>query len=247
MNNKILVTITTVAYNGEKTLNRAIESVLNQTYPNIEYIIKDGLSTDKTVEIAESYRKAFEDKGYIFKVVSSKDNGMYDAINQAIDMASGVLVGNVNSDDYFEPDAVEKMVKLFEETDYDLAYADLRVINGEKTFIKKAQLKKFATSRYWNHPTTFIRRSILVNEKYKTESMYDDYDLVLRLRSKGYKFAILNEVVSNFVFGGMSNKKSLKETIKRIKLKKRMYKNNGYRGLRYWFDSVLIEFAKLIF
>lgn len=245
--NDVLVSITTVTFNSEKTIAQAIESVLNQTYPNVEYIIKDGLSKDRTIEIAESYISDFEKKGYKYRIVSCADSNMYDALNQAIELCNGEIVGNVNSDDYFELNAIEKMTNLYLKEKYDVAYADLRIIKKNKTIIKTAKLKKFATSRYWNHPTTFIRREILKKEKYKTENMYDDYDLILRLRKKGYKLVVLNETLSNFVFGGMSTKKNIKDVFKRIKLKNKIYKDNGFKGIRYKFDTWIIEFLKFIF
>ena len=245
-NNNILVTITTVTLNSEKTLKRTIESVLNQTYPNIEYIIKDGGSNDNTIKIAKSFSKKFEEKGYRFIIVSKKDHGMYDALNQANELGEGIIVGNVNSDDYFEQDAVETMVDMFKKTNFDMAYANLRVIGKHRQKIKKARLCKFVSSRYWNHPTTFIKREVLIFEKYKCKSMYDDFDLMLRLRKK-YVVVIVDKVLSNFVFGGMSNKKSLRETWKRIKLKNSIYRENGFSGIRYRVDTFLIEFAKLFF
>ena len=96
----MLVSIITVCYNSAQTIHKAIESVLNQTYSNIEYTIVDGLSKDNTMEIAESYADAFREKGYTFRIVSEKDNGIYDAMNKGIRMASGELIGMINSDDW---------------------------------------------------------------------------------------------------------------------------------------------------
>ena len=98
-----LVTVITPCFNSEKTIRKTIESVLNQTYHNIEYLIIDGASTDKTVEIAKSYEQAF---GGRMKIYSEPDKGIYDAMNKGIRLAGGELVGIVNSDDYYETDAV---------------------------------------------------------------------------------------------------------------------------------------------
>ena len=91
-----LVTITTVTYNSEKTLSKTIESVLNQSYKKIEYIIVDGESNDNTLQIAMSYKTLFEKRGISFRIISEKDRGMYDAINKGIDLARGEIIGNIN-------------------------------------------------------------------------------------------------------------------------------------------------------
>ena len=104
----MLVTVITPCYNSEKTIRRTIESVLNQTYKDIEYLIIDGASTDKTVEIAKSYEAAFEGRMHIY---SEKDEGIYYAMNKGIGLAKGEIIGIVNSDDYYEPEAVAKIAE----------------------------------------------------------------------------------------------------------------------------------------
>ena len=107
-----LVTIISVAYNSGKTIARTIESVLNQTYGNIEYIIVDGASKDDTVQVARQYQQAFDAQpGRSLTILSEPDKGMYDALNKGARMAHGVLVGQINTDDWYEPDAVETMVR----------------------------------------------------------------------------------------------------------------------------------------
>ncbi len=243
----VLVSIITPAFNSAATIAKTIGSVLNQTYTNIEYNIMDGGSSDDTVKIAESYRAKFEEKGIKYQIYSEKDNGMYDAINRGIEKSNGVIVGNVNSDDYYEPDAVKIIVEEYKKEPYDVIYGDLRILreDGSQMMIKKAQFKKFASSRYWNHPTTFITKKVYNQEQYRCESMFDDYDLILRLRKKGCKFRIVNKVLSNFTFGGMSNEKSLKKMFKRIKLKYKLYHDNGY-GILYYLEGMAIEIAKFI-
>ena len=241
----ILVTILTVSYNAEKTIARTIESVLNQTYDNIEYIIIDGKSTDNTVKVAQSYIPKFAEKGIPYLIISEKDNGMYDALNKGIKLANGEIIGSVNSDDFYEPCAAEEMAKEYEKSRFDMAYADLRIIKPTGNFIKKAKIKKFVSTTYWNHPTTFIAKRVYDKEQYKLESMYDDCDLMLRIRKKGYKVVVINKVLSNFVFGGMSTRKSFKEAVERIKICCRIYKNNGY-GKIYYLDSAAREMVKWI-
>lgn len=246
MSNSPLVTITTVTYNSAKTLAQTIESVLGQTYRPIEYIIVDGLSKDDTVAIAKSYEEAFRRKGIAYRIISEEDNGMYDAINKGIDLAKGEIIGNINSDDWYEPKAVEKVVRFFQDTGCDLMYADLRMIRKDGTsFIKRSKKTRIATSRGWNHPTQFARKSLYDQEKYKCESLHDDFDLLLRVKRKGYQIEILHEVIANFRMDGMSHDRNIRRAIERGRARYRIYRNNGYSRL-YLLECVFIEAAKFV-
>ena len=103
------VSIITICFNSEAVIRKTIESVLNQTYTDIEYIIIDGASKDKTVEIAESYRLSLEGKGITFNVYSEPDKGIYDAMNKGINKATGELVGLINSGDWYEPSMIPRL------------------------------------------------------------------------------------------------------------------------------------------
>ena len=102
-----LVSIITVCFNSERTIEQTIKSVLNQTYKEIEYIIVDGQSTDGTLDIINKY------SSQIAKIVSEPDEGLYHAMNKGISMATGDIVGIINSDDWYEPYTVEEVVKCF--------------------------------------------------------------------------------------------------------------------------------------
>lgn len=165
----ILVSIVTVCYNSEATIRDTLESVLHQTYGNIEYIIVDGQSKDHTLDIVEEYRPKFEQRGIPVQVSSEKDNGVYDAMNKGIAKAKGTLVGMINSDDWYEENAVERVVDTFHKENFDMFYADIRLYKGESYIVKKARYRKYATSRDWNHPTTFMRRSVYDKSQYATD------------------------------------------------------------------------------
>jgi glycosyltransferase involved in cell wall biosynthesis len=159
----ILVSIITVAYNSENTIRDTIESVLNQTYTNIEYIIVDGLSKDHTFEIAKSYQNKFIQKGIAYTIKSEKDNGIYDAMNKGIKISQGEIIGIINSDDWYEQDTIEKVVESFKNTKFDYFFGDLRLINGKKTKIKHAKYTKhYVSSRNWNHPTSFVAEEYMI-------------------------------------------------------------------------------------
>ena len=116
MEQGLLVSIITIVYNGEENIERAIQSVVGQTYKNIEYIVIDGGSTDNTVSIIEKYESKY---AYL---VSEKDSGIADAFNKGIKKASGNLIGILNSDDWYEPNAVAEIVKNI--GDSDIAFGD---------------------------------------------------------------------------------------------------------------------------
>ena len=241
----MLVSILSVVYNGENTIARTIESVLNQTYDQIEYIIIDGASSDKTVNIAKSYIDDFNMKGISFKIISEPDKGMYDALNKGAKIAKGELVGQIDADDWYEPDAVEKMVRYYNDVKYDVAWGNIRIIKPTGNIIKRAKIGKIWTTSGWCHPAMFSRRKVLLDNPYAVENYADDFEFITRIKQKGYNIMTLNELISNFSFGGMSTQKSLKEVKKRIKTVYGIYRKYGMSRL-YWFHRVLVETAKYV-
>lgn len=185
---EILVSIITVCYNSEKTIAQTIESVLQQTYPNIEYIIIDGKSTDRTMEIVEKYRQQFDHR---LKVISEPDQGIYDAMNKGIRMAEGDLIGIINSDDFYEPEAVEEMLHLYKKDMCAVLYGAVRNLVDEKEESISIFSHEFLEERTISHPACFITKSA-----YEKFGMYDtkycsvaDYDLMLRYKqSEGVSF-----------------------------------------------------------
>ncbi len=242
----MLVSIITVAYNGEGTIAKTIESVLGQTYGNIEYIIVDGNSKDKTAEIARSYQKKFDNQiGRTLTVISESDKGMYDALNKGARIATGEIVGQINADDWYEPDAVEKMVDFYKKENYDVAWGNLSVHKPSGDMLKRAKIGKLWTTSGWCHPAMFSKRTVLLEFPYALENMYDDFDYATRVYLAGRKICTLDEVISNFNFGGMSTKKSFKEAMKRVELSYGIYKKYGMSKF-YWFHRFATEMAKLI-
>lgn len=240
------ISIITVTYNSEKTLEKTAQSVLNQTYKPYEYIIIDGASTDGTVELIEKMRPLFFEKGIKLTVVSENDNGIYDAMNKGTKLATGDIIGIINSDDYYEENALMVVNKAYNDKPFDLFYADLRMITPDKgSFIKHSKDRKYATSRDWNHPTTFITKDIYNRYSYKTETIHDDYDLILRLKKANVRVTVVNEVLADFTMDGISHKRSVKEAVKRIRIKYKIYRQNGYSPL-YFFECFIVEAGKFI-
>ena len=240
----MLVSIITVAYNSENTISRTIESVLNQTYNNIEYIIIDGDSKDNTVKIAEAYKEKFKN-GKILKIVSEPDDGMYDALNKGINIADGEIVGSINSDDWYEPQAVEKMVDLYLKEKYDVAWGSIRVITSKGSRIKHAKINYFWTTTGWCHPAMFAKRTILLKYPYVCKNIYDDFNFVTSVYCDNKRIVTLDQVVSNFTFGGMSTQRKLADVWYRSKIKYEIYRDHGMSRL-YWFHCLCMELAKYI-
>lgn len=123
MTDKPKVSIVTTVFNGEKYIEETIKSILNQTYPNIEYIMIDGGSTDTTISIIEKYK----DKISFF--ISEKDKGMYDGINKGMNQAHGEICAYLNADDIYEPDAIEIVVKEFIKSNSSLVFGHCTYID----------------------------------------------------------------------------------------------------------------------
>ncbi|MCR5033733.1 MAG: glycosyltransferase [Lachnospiraceae bacterium] len=245
------VSVITVSYQSARTIKTTIESVLKQTYPPKEYFIIDGNSVDETVQIAEGYRDALEAKGIRYEIVSEPDKGIYDAMNKGIRKATGDLVGIINSDDWYEENCLQRVAETYEQTPFDMFYADLQILsedgagNCHPYMVKRSRYRTPVVSRDWNHPTTFITRKVYDRFQYKLESVHDDWDLVLRIRKAGYKVVVLNEVLANFRMGGASNDKDIRKCVARGKARYRIYRNNGYSRW-YWFECVAIEAVKYL-
>lgn len=203
------VSIITVVWNNKKTIKDAIESVLNQTYKNIEYIIVDGASTDGTIEIIEGYGNK------ISKFISEKDKGLYDAMNKGLVLATGDVVGILNSDDfYIDEYVIEKVVNEFEEKNVDSIYSDLVFVKPEnlgKTVryydSSFCEPKNFQYALYPAHPTFFVKR--WVYEKYgvfKTDyKIGADFDIIARfLYTHKISYSYKKEPLIKMRMGGVS-------------------------------------------
>lgn len=243
----MMISILTVAYNSELTIRRTIESVLKQTYSNIEYIIIDGLSEDNTVKIAESYKREFEKKGFRYQIVSETDKGMYDALNKGANLCNGELVGQINSDDWYEPNAVEIMADLYKKTHYDVAWGSIKINYRYGCIIKHAKIGRFWTTTNWCHPGMFSKREILLEFPYALESMYDDFDFITAVKCAGRKIVTTDDVISNFTFGegGKSTGSGLEEAIKRIRITYHIYRKYGMSRF-YLFHRCFLESFKFI-
>lgn len=225
------ISIITSVYNNEETIAEAIESVLSQTYDNIEYIVVDGASKDGTVDIIQKYA----DK--ITTFVSEADKGIYDGLNKGIGLATGDVVGFLHSDDLFE-DAfvVEKIAEAFQKSKADSVYGDLTYVSKEDTskvvrFWKSGVCTLAKLKRGWMppHPTFYVRREVY--EKYgvfdTSFQIAADYDSILRfLGRESIMTHYIPEVLVKMRVGGASNK-SFKNLLQKSREDVRAMKKNG--------------------
>ena len=240
------ISVITVTYNSEDTLSGTIRSVLDQSFLPYEYIVIDGLSTDATLSVVDGFRGEFTAKGIKLTVVSEKDDGMYDAMNKGVKIASGDIVGIINSDDVYEKDALITVADTYEKTPFDLFYADIRMMLPDgRSFVKHSRDRRYATSRDWNHPTTFIARDIYDRYLYRTDNIHDDYDLILRLKKDGVRTVVVNKVLASFAMNGVGHRRSISSAIKSIKVKYDIYRRNGYSRF-YIIECVMVEAGKLV-
>lgn len=198
----IKVSIITVCFNAEKTITRTIESVIGQNYKNIEYIIVDGASTDNTIDIIRHYAEEYPD---IIKWVSEPDNGIYDAMNKGIAMSTGDLVGIINSDDWYEKDAVSHMVNHYGGKAYQILYGMMRTVDRDKYVSVSWRTHESLKKGMIAHPACFVTRK-LYSEKgmYSTEyKCVSDYEFMLRMfEDKEIEFVPVFEIIANFSTGG---------------------------------------------
>ena len=241
------VTIITIAYNSSTVIGSTIESVLAQTNHDIEYLIIDGASRDNTVQVAESYQEQMKEAGIDFKIYSEPDEGIYDAMNKGIRLATGDIIGILNSGDRYENIAVETAIDTFDKTGCELMFGDILLVKADgNSFVKRARQRKFQTSRDWNHPTTFVKSELYKAYPFKNLGIHDDYGFYLQMRRQNRRIVTVPKVLARFYMGGASNHKSFKAAKERIKDRyKYCYRING--DIRcYIIECVAIEAAKYV-
>ena len=197
--------IITVCLNSEKTIERTLRSVLEQTCRDYEYILVDGASTDRTMEIIRRYEPMFEGR---MKVISEKDNGIYDAMNKGIGLASGELIGIVNSDDYYEKDALEKVMQAYDGDAYSVIYGMLRTISKGREVSVYIKNHEFLEQDMIAHPSCFVAKKTYDRfGNYSLRYPYSaDYEFMLRLyREKEVRFVEIYSILSNFNADGASS------------------------------------------
>lgn len=228
------VSIITSCFNREATIKDAIESVISQNYPDIEYIVIDGASNDKSIEIIKQYQQ------HIAKFISEKDKGMYEAINKGIKQATGDIIGLVHSDDFlYSKDTITHIVQQFEKTGADLIYGNglfvdfyntNKIIRNWKSGVYSK--KKIRYGWLPLHPTVYIKKDCfqqlgLYDESFKIAA---DSDLLIRyLYESNLKISYLDEYIIKMRMGGLStNPKKIKQ---KWSEDLKLYRNHGFMPL----------------
>ena len=235
------ITIITVCFNSSKTIEETINSVIKQNYfKNVEYIIIDGGSSDDTLNIISKY------KDKIYKIVSEKDNGIYDAMNKGIRLATSDIIGILNSDDIFENEFV-----LSEVANCFIKDPKLDILYGDLVYVKNNDLSNIVrywkTSRYYNtffedgnvppHPTLFVKSSVykikgLFDLKYKLAS---DYEFMLRIfKSNLFNSKYLNTLFIRMRLGGATNNNFKNIIIGNFEIYKAWNNNNINIPIRFF-------------
>ncbi len=235
-NHRDLVTIITVVYNGEQHIEQTIQSVINQNYHNLEYIIIDGGSTDGTIDIIKKY----EDE--IDFWLSEPDKGISDAFNKGIKLANGELIGLVNADDFLDANIIKAMIDAHDVNTPKVLCAGMRIVNDMRPVrLWISNPDGLDLEMTIAHPACFVPKTI-----YESFGVYDinykvamDYDLFLRYRASGVQFKVLNKVITTMRSGGASSANYWRvlfelDSAKRENLKNySMLKSYSYTILRF--------------
>lgn len=203
---KIKISIITVSFNCEKTIKETIKSILNQDYNDYEYIVVDGGSSDNTVQVLKEFYPLFKAKGGNFKWISEKDEGIYDAMNKGIDLASGEWLNFMNAGDTFADQNVLKTAVNRLTMDFVLVYGSKI---QHKKIIEPLSLSHLSEGIIMaNHQSMFFNKKILGNDlnydlRYK---IYSDYELVdkIYLKYGKEKFYNLHLTIAIYEGGGIS-------------------------------------------
>ncbi len=206
---KPLITVITCCYNSAKTISVSIESMLRQSYDNFEYIIVDGRSSDNTLEVIEKYRDKFNGR---LTVISEKDSGMYDAINKGIRNANGVIIGILNSDDYYASHALESVAEWFRKENYPLLVLGgdmMRVSEFGKNIVRYSfRDEQVERKQCFGHPSMFAAKAV-----YDRIGLYDtgyrwaaDGDWQYRaMEDNEVRYVLTHEVYNHMREGGATD------------------------------------------
>ncbi len=239
------ISIITSCYNREATIRDSIRSVMAQDYPDIEYIVVDGASTDKSLDIIREEEERTKDNYFTashpmftMKVISEPDSGMYEALNKGIRMATGEVIALLNSDDtQYDSNTISDIVSEMERTQCEFLYADGLFVDAENTdkVVRNwigGRYRKWKVRHGWLplHPTCYIRRDVmtrlgLYDESYRIAA---DTDLLVRyLLENDLRVTYLKRYVVRMRMGGLSTDNSRRARMWREDI--RVYRSHGFR------------------
>jgi len=233
----VKVSIITPTYNSEFYLSGVLECIKNQTYKNIEYIVIDGKSTDATLDILKSQGNI------INKLISEKDNGISDAFNKGVKLATGEIIGIINSDDYYNTETVQQVVDFYIQNGKKsgIYYGDIRFFDDESSYINKADLSKIWKFMSLHHPSMFITADVyekigLYSEEYKYTM---DAELIHRALKQNVEFFYIDKSLANFRLNGTSGANYF-NTFNEFYKSVRKYNNEGLIT-DFWYHWALFK------
>jgi len=220
---KPTLSVITVVYNNVQHIERTLQSVLNQTYADIEYIVIDGASTDGTLDIIERY------KNQITKLISEPDTGIYDAMNKGLTLATGDYVLFMNSgDELYSPQTVAQVFAAADNA--DIYYGETEMINdkgeslGQRRHKAPAQFtwRSFKYGMSVSHQAIYIKRELI--DRYDPQyQLSADIDWIIRAAQKAENIVNVNQYVAKYLVGGMSKAKHRQSLQERFAIMKRYY------------------------
>ncbi|AYL97509.1 glycosyltransferase family 2 protein [Mucilaginibacter celer] len=217
------LSVITIVYNNVRDIERTMLSVLNQTYTNIEYVVVDGLSNDGTFQIIEKY------KDRIAKLISEKDEGIYDAMNKGLALATGDYVIFMNSgDEFYDSETVAAVFASAD--DADIYYGETEMIADDGTSLGQRRHKApakftwrgFKYGMSISHQAIYMKR-LLVEPYDRRYALSSDIDWIIRAAKKAKKIVNVNRYVAKYLVGGMSKKKHRQSLMERFDIMKRNY------------------------
>ena len=220
------VTVVTVCYNAETVIESTMRSVCMQDYPDLEYLVIDGASEDKTNKIARTVSNEFqENKSHQIRIISEKDKGIYDAMNKGIDLATGEWIIFMNAGDEFpDPDTISTVFSHFDSFKMmNGVYGDtVRVRDGKEVFVEGRPLAEIKDGfpLPFCHQSIFVRRSLL--QKFHFDLRYrqaGDYNFFVQAYLDGNEFYHVNVVVSRYLMGGLSEINNVKHWAEKIQIR----------------------------
>ena len=234
----MLITIVTCSYNSERTIERTIKSILAQNFDNYEYLIIDGKSSDRTLEIIKQYEPLFKGK---MRWISEKDHGIYDAMNKGITLSKGDYIWLVNSDDYLESNAMEIVADRIQKKQPDIICGSIEYFseNSDNRYVFKYTPQE-SENEYRKkrmgivHPATIVARQI-----YDKYGLYDsrfyisaDMDWFLRIRENNIPIDFIDIKLSNMSDGGISSQSN--NVKKRIHDWNILFTKHTKNKIEYW-------------
>ncbi len=236
-----LISVVTVVFNGVDMLEQTIRSIVSQTYPNVEFIVIDGGSTDGTIDIIKKYEHK------ISYWTSEKDGGIYDAMNKGTAVATGEWIGFMNAGDSYFDETV--LAKIFSQPiDADVVYGLTKRIFPEFQYIKKTKpIETLWRGMRFCHQSMFVKTTLQKENRFSLESLNADYEVIYKMYLQKKSFRYLPIVIANFAEGGASTKSLLQSNYANYMISNKLKKLSARQKFFYFLamlSAVFMDVAR---